>query len=785
MSLESSTRSASITILSPKLPPLSASPSTDASRLSTATTTLSPQAEPFTMTSVLSSPPLAEVQILSPFLTSSPTPADAENRIDSTTEADPSIIEALKSKERLFVLRVGGDMERLINERKGRVEIPTATSYQRLLVHRCSSYYKVIPESDSGSRSIWISFSPESRIPPKRIAELVPVEQTKHPAIKIMSRSVQDRIRAQSQSRTGSVNGEDAESSDVEPSEAGSLGGRSGAPNRLKKALTLEEREAAYNEARSRIFMDFEEKAKEKENDMSASSSTFSLVSGSASTSGGGSSSAGDIDDSISTAPTESEFSGPVARDGKGERRNGSGTNSAGSSRSMHPPKHPSSSRNSRAPSPSVTYASIYEPAPVTVPYDSSQGPPMQLPYSQQPFMYPFSPPPPPPGQGPGQGFMGPMPYYQYSYPQPPQSLSPQHHGLNSDPSGSADPQASGHFVPPPHHSQQMVYMAPYPWMHNPATGAPPASHPGTPSLPHSHSSQYSFVQPSAPQYGGFNVPTFFPSMGPPMHAPSQGQQQPTHPVSMAPLPQNNEFGIRMMPPITMNNDHADLRGRKRGNSRTSGGSLSYASPFGYPPLGGPGVTSPIENGASPVGPRLNSTMRRTSGTSNGSRTPGDEASSVTSSTSSSSRTTSSQHPLPPRPDWAVGLKPNPTLHPTRPPARNGGARNHATSAPPVLLQPADFPPLGGARAPPMPSGVWTSGAGKAREPVGGAHRDAICGEGVERTPSKGMGLAPGPRAPRLASAPPPTHITAPGGDGFTQDLTDGVGALALGREQS
>ncbi|KAI0251818.1 hypothetical protein BJV78DRAFT_1102601, partial [Lactifluus subvellereus] len=142
---------------------------------------------------------------------------------------------------------------------RGRVEILTATSYQRLLVHRCSSYYKVIPESDTGSKSIWISFCPESRIPPKRISELVPVEQTKQPAIKIMSRSAQDRIRVQSQSRTGSVNGEDAESSDVEPSEAGSIGGRSGAQYRQKKALTLEEREAAYNEARSRIFMDFEE----------------------------------------------------------------------------------------------------------------------------------------------------------------------------------------------------------------------------------------------------------------------------------------------------------------------------------------------------------------------------------------------------------------------------------------------------------------------------------------------------------------------------------------------
>src|SRR6266404_8237149 len=117
-STESSTRSAPVTILSPKLSPPSSSPFTDVPRFSTVMTTLSPQAEPFTMTSVLSSPPVVDSQTLSPCPASSPTPAETDNKTDPTTEADPSIIEALKSKERLFVLRVGGDMERLINERK-------------------------------------------------------------------------------------------------------------------------------------------------------------------------------------------------------------------------------------------------------------------------------------------------------------------------------------------------------------------------------------------------------------------------------------------------------------------------------------------------------------------------------------------------------------------------------------------------------------------------------------------------------------------------------------------
>jgi len=494
----------------------------------------------------------------------------------------------------------------------------------------------VLSRAECALGQMFLSFLPLNlylslHSPSKRVSELVPLEQTKQPAIKIMSRSAQDRIRAQSQSRTGSVNGEDAESSDVEPSEAGSTGGRSSAPIRPpKKALTLEEREVAYNEARSRIFLDFENKAKEKENDMSASSSTFSLVSGSASTSGGGSSSAGDIDDSISTAPTESEFSGPVARDTKTERRNGSGANPAGSSRPMLPHKLPSSTRGSRAPSPSFTYASIYEPVPNTASYDANQAQPMQQPYAQQ-FMYPYSPPPL--EQGPGQGFMPPVPYFPYGYQPPPPPPPPQHHAPSSDLSGStADPQTPGLFVPPPHHPQQMMYMGPYSWAPNLVQAASSISHSNTPPLVHPHPSQYPhpFTPASAPQYSGYNIPPYIPQMGP-MHTHAQGQQPlppPAHPNGMSPLPQSNDLGIRVMPPITMDNGHVDARGRKRGNSRNGGGSLSHGPIFANPYS--TGATSPVEGNASPVGSRLNNLMRRTSGTSNGSRTPGDEASSVT-----------------------------------------------------------------------------------------------------------------------------------------------------------
>ncbi|EGN96738.1 hypothetical protein SERLA73DRAFT_184898, partial [Serpula lacrymans var. lacrymans S7.3] len=150
-------------------------------------------------------------------------------------------------------------MESLINDRRSRLELVPATSYQRLLVHRCSAYHRLQPDTDQLTKNITITATIESRIPSRRICELVPAESYPQPTFKIMRRTTNDRGRSKPQSQAESVAGEDAELSDVEPSESGSLGGRSNATGSSKKRLTIEEREAAYNEARSRIFMDFEE----------------------------------------------------------------------------------------------------------------------------------------------------------------------------------------------------------------------------------------------------------------------------------------------------------------------------------------------------------------------------------------------------------------------------------------------------------------------------------------------------------------------------------------------
>ncbi|KAI0078694.1 hypothetical protein K474DRAFT_1582127, partial [Panus rudis PR-1116 ss-1] len=139
------------------------------------------------------------------------------------------------------------------------IQVKPTTTYQRMLVHRCSSYYNVYPEPDSVSKAILVHYRTDSRIPARRIAELVPAEESVQPAFKIMRRNAQDRTRSRQHSQPGSVAGEDADLSDMDPSETGSVGGRSNATGGSKRHLTIEEREAAYNEARMRIFKDLEE----------------------------------------------------------------------------------------------------------------------------------------------------------------------------------------------------------------------------------------------------------------------------------------------------------------------------------------------------------------------------------------------------------------------------------------------------------------------------------------------------------------------------------------------
>ncbi|KAG6328713.1 hypothetical protein ID866_10376, partial [Astraeus odoratus] len=598
-----------------------------------------------------------------------------------------------------------------------RLDLTATTSYQRLLVHRCSTYYKLAPETDPINKTISVALTPDSRIPTRRIVELVPAQSHAQPTFKIMRRATTDRPRSKPQSQAGSVIGEDAELSDVEPSEAGSIGGRSNATGSGKKHMTIAEREAAYNEARSRIFMDFEEKEKGKDKDLSASSSSASLTSGSVTSSACETSSTGDLDDSISSPATESEWSGPAVRDKRdGRRSNGSCSRSL---RSNGPTYGSCSSRGSRPPSPSFRYPSLYEPSPAAAPYDPSQQS-IHPPGYVNPYSYAY------PQPGPVPNYIAPYHYYA-PYPYPPPQV-PMH-------TGDSVPSTQPEVFSAQQHTPHPGVFLPYGWTCPPSQQPQPPPHPpaqqqlhqspNTPIAP--PATQYPPYPPAVPTYGPYPMSTYYPHPPPMPHFSSSAPQNHGHdsPEYNGTHGSHDGFSPGRAYPgqqsQTMNN-------RPRG-APPARSAWSYGPGVGMGGFGVNNINSRSSNGTGEVvGPRLSSTMRRP-GNAHASamnRAPAsDEASSTASSSTSSSRraftSPSSQHPLPARPDWAVGLKPQPTLHATHSrhhdhamnsrtmsPARNGQRQQ----APPAL-QANDFPPLNpvspAERRVPQVAGVWNN----------------------------------------------------------------------------
>lgn len=424
-----------------------------------------------------------------------------------------------------------------------------------------------------------------------------------------MRRASRDRLKKSGFSG-GSAAGEDGDLSDPEPSEAGSLHSRD-----ARKHKTIEERQAAYQTARERIFQDFQEKEREREKDGSATSSTFSGAPGSASTSAAPST----VDDLESeSVAAESEWSATGSRD----RRRGNGS---ASSRPWKPNGYRSgshSARGSRGTSPSsIQYPSIYEP-PAPVQYEGAPAPGVPPPPGYAHYGYSYAPQQ---GQGPGQPYMAPFPqYYQhqsYAYP-----THPTHH---SDPTTPAATDIYGQYPLQPH-----MYPGGYAW---PPMSAPPMQqistsppqHPVPPPTMHvPHTAPYlppqQYMQPPAPyapyQPQGYYVPPPHNGQMPPPPPPHQMHGQPMY--SMDP--------VRSM----SGSHHGTTPGHSRASSRSSQGRRSappVRSAWSY----GPGATGGAYYGSDVVGPRMGG-IRRMSGASSvgsgstGNRTPGgDDASST------------------------------------------------------------------------------------------------------------------------------------------------------------
>ncbi|CAB4379057.1 unnamed protein product [Rhizophagus irregularis] len=183
----------------------------------------------------------------SPSLESELTPEQAAHlgEIDFNTGLDGFLLAALKNqKDRLFLLKLDQEMERFIKEKnRTRLEFPPMNSYQRLIVHRVAQYFKLSHVVDTSGKAVVLYKSAETQIPILRFSDLLEQEEEKpEKSVKIMRRQ---QTHPQGQLRS------------TGDSDSNSEGER--------KILTIEEREAAYQKARARIFKDLEQKNGENE----------------------------------------------------------------------------------------------------------------------------------------------------------------------------------------------------------------------------------------------------------------------------------------------------------------------------------------------------------------------------------------------------------------------------------------------------------------------------------------------------------------------------------------
>jgi hypothetical protein len=430
----------------------------------------------------------------------------------------------------------------------------------------------------------------------------VPVESVVQPKFSIMRRSSRDRIKGRGSSTAGSNAGEDADLSDGEPSEAGSLHSRS------SRRLTLEEREAAYQQARSRIFMDFA--AKERAAGTSAGSSATASTSAC--------SSADDCD--AESVTTESEWSAPAS--GAPDKRLG-GSQASHRSRS----RKARSARASRGASPtSFAYASIYEPA--AEPYGDAgytAGGDHPAPAYPPQHMYPYGAYPQAPA-GPPQPFY--QPYYHGPMYYPPPPPGPEQQMTVSPPADYGQHQ----------HHQPQHPMAPYPgqygWPPAPAEQGP-SMHPTSPPPQMAYNGTHATPPPGPYAHGPYGAYTSPPPPPPPPQAWGPYGYYPMPPPQPGPMPPPQQPGL-MGPPLhspELARQYSSSSGSSAppsaGHSRTSSRNSSQGR-RSVPPQRAPWAGAP---GQDFVGPRFATGVRRSSG---GSRTPGDEASSTTVGLSSS-----------------------------------------------------------------------------------------------------------------------------------------------------
>lgn len=169
---------------------------------------------------------------------------------------DEKLVEALESpRDRLFVLKLEQDFIDFVKDsNENELFLPNCNTFYRMLTHRLADYYLLGHVVDDSLTAVKISKTAYCRIPPPLSGLPIPSKIANTPPIDLPARKI---MRRGDEVKSGTNTGANSEGPSKTTSEAGGASGSDGgndAENKDKSAMTREEREARYKEARQRIF---------------------------------------------------------------------------------------------------------------------------------------------------------------------------------------------------------------------------------------------------------------------------------------------------------------------------------------------------------------------------------------------------------------------------------------------------------------------------------------------------------------------------------------------------
>ncbi|GFF53327.1 hypothetical protein IFM62136_02289 [Aspergillus lentulus] len=201
-------------------------------------------------------------------------------------QPDEKLLEAMKSpKDRLLILQLEEKVRNFIqNSKEQSLELPPSNAFGRLLAHKLGDYYHLTHFVDNNVTSVRLHRTPFCRLPTPLSVLHAATHSTPPPAVpamKIMRRNDGDRFSTEGSTAASSSVPSKTASEVGDSGNDGERGSSAGAtPAKDRMALTREEREAKYQEARERIFRDFPETKSSDISDQGTSMSRSSSTSG-------------------------------------------------------------------------------------------------------------------------------------------------------------------------------------------------------------------------------------------------------------------------------------------------------------------------------------------------------------------------------------------------------------------------------------------------------------------------------------------------------------------------